>query len=155
MKTKVLIFGLPGSGKTTFAKKLQLAMHDCCHINADAVRQAANDWDFSMQGRIQQAHRMHSLAEQSNSASIVCDFVCPYASIRDALFHDYIKVFMNTIESSRYSDTNNVFEHPMCTDYEITNFNQIDGLIEILVAKQIKPCYNTNVKQQTPGSFNG
>ena len=40
---KVLVFGLPGSGKTTFARQLAVNM---AYFNADDVRKMFNDWDF-------------------------------------------------------------------------------------------------------------
>ena len=43
---KILIMGLPGSGKTTLAEKLQPLL-DAAWFNADMVRKLANDWDFS------------------------------------------------------------------------------------------------------------
>ena len=49
--------GLPGSGKTTLAKKL-IPLLDAVWLNADEVRKEANDWDFSPDGRIRQANRM-------------------------------------------------------------------------------------------------
>ena len=47
--------GLPGSGKTTFAKEL-IKFIDAVWLNADKVRKEANDWDFSTKGRERQAH---------------------------------------------------------------------------------------------------
>jgi len=47
---KVLIFGLPGSGKTTLAKPFAELIGGV-HINADNVRSHYNDWDFTPTGR--------------------------------------------------------------------------------------------------------
>jgi hypothetical protein len=45
---------------------------------------------------------------------------------------DYdITVWMNTIESGRFEDTNKIFEQPEQVDYEITNFNY-DNIIKEL-----------------------
>ena len=48
---KILIFGLPGSGKTTFAKQLTTDT-DILHFNADEIRGMFKDWDFSQSGRL-------------------------------------------------------------------------------------------------------
>jgi predicted NACHT family NTPase len=45
---KILIFGLPGSGKTTFAKKL-VENKKIPHFNADDIRKLFEDWDFTEQ----------------------------------------------------------------------------------------------------------
>ena len=50
MKKKILIMGLPGSGKSYLAGLLA-PMIDAVWLNADRVRQEANDWDFSPEGR--------------------------------------------------------------------------------------------------------
>jgi adenylate kinase family enzyme len=47
---KILIFGLPGSGKTTFAKKL-VENKKIPHFNADDIRKLFEDWDFTENGR--------------------------------------------------------------------------------------------------------
>ena len=57
----ILIMGLPGAGKTTLAEKLALLVN-AKRLNADEVRKAANDWDFSEEGRKRQARRMADLA---------------------------------------------------------------------------------------------
>ena len=58
---KVLIMGLPGSGKTTLAADLQCLLsrdYKSYWLNADVVRKQFNDWDFSESGRDRQAKRM-------------------------------------------------------------------------------------------------
>ena len=57
---KILVFGLPGAGKTTFAKRL-IEGTNFAYFNADEVRGMFNDWDFSKEGRRRQAYRMLSL----------------------------------------------------------------------------------------------
>ena len=42
--------GLPGAGKTTLAEQLAPKLN-AKRLNADEVRKAADDWDFSEEGR--------------------------------------------------------------------------------------------------------
>lgn len=120
---KVLIMGLPGSGKTTLANDLQYLLNNnykCHWLNADKVREQFNDWDFTQSGRERQAKRMKDLAElhgQYNDV-VLCDFVCPLQITRDQFDPDYI-IFVNTINESRYENTNKIFETPSKFDCEV------------------------------------
>ena len=115
---KILVFGLPGSGKTTFAKQLTQDT-DIPHFNADEIRGLFKDWDFTERGRLRQAIRMEDLCQIAGKTSVV-DFVCPFNLYRKN--YD-LTVWMNTIESGRYEDTNKIFEKPNQVNYEITNYN--------------------------------
>jgi adenylylsulfate kinase len=120
----ILIFGLPGSGKSTFANKL-IGDKKIAYFNADEVRKMFNDWDFTEAGRIRQAQRMIGLTAYAQGHCVV-DFVCPYDSWRD----DYdIKIWMNTIKEGRFEDTNKMFEKPIKIDYEIKDYNY-EGIID-------------------------
>ena len=125
---KILIFGLPGSGKTTFAKKL-IKDKDLAYFNADEIRTIFNDWDFSEQGRIRQFDRMLSLCDIAKKNSIV-DFVCPYDRYRDKFD---ITIWLNTIKKSRFDNTNKIFENPKKFNYEITNYDYEDIINEIQI----------------------
>jgi predicted kinase len=80
---KILIFGLPGSGKTTLAKPFAELLGGV-HINADEVRERYNDWDFTPEGRMRQAQRMRHLSDGVVMAGkiAITDFVCPTTRIR-------------------------------------------------------------------------
>ena len=82
---KILIFGLPGSGKTTLATPLARQL-GAVHINADEVRTKYDDWDFSLEGRMRQANRMKHLSDGVVMAGkiAVTDFVCPTEAARKA-----------------------------------------------------------------------
>ena len=57
----ILVMGLPGAGKTTLADEMAPLLN-AKRLNADEVRKAANDWDFSEEGRVRQAKRMAEFA---------------------------------------------------------------------------------------------
>ena len=121
---KILIFGLPGSGKTYLATKLMdhFGKERAEWLNADAIREECGDWDFSIQGRERQLQRMRILAQQSvdRGKIAVCDFICPLNEYRELFDADY-SIWMNTIEAGRYEDTNQLFEKPCAfVDYVVT-----------------------------------
>jgi len=113
---KILVMGLSGSGKTTLADRLNKYL-GYTRINADAVRTLCNDWDFSNEGRIRQAKRLKELAEQQENS--ITDFIAPTKEIRDIFDADII-IWMDTVSSSLYQDTDKVFEIPTTHDYRVT-----------------------------------
>ena len=138
---KILICGLPGSGKTWLAERLVSNIDDCAWFNADIVRKKENDWDFSPEGRSRQANRMKNLADSESSKGriSICDFVAPTKEIRDSFNPDYL-IWLDTVKEGRvvsekkdelsdakelpfdidtlekskeFQDTNNVFDPPL------------------------------------------
>jgi adenylylsulfate kinase len=120
---KILIMGLPGSGKTTLAHSLKQVLEDnglnVIHFNADAVRKEHNDWDFSEDGRLRQAQRMRILGNNCRTQYAICDFVAPTEVTRD-LFEPEIIIWMDTINESIYDDTNKLFQIPTKYDIQVT-----------------------------------
>lgn len=109
--------GLPGSGKTTLAEALmRLLAPDAVHLNADAIRQVNNDWDFTPAGRLRQAQRMRTLADGVIRPYAIADFVAPLDEMRRIYQADYT-VWVDTISAGRFEDTNQVFTPP--ADYNI------------------------------------
>ena len=80
---KILIMGLPGSGKTYLAQRLQPLLK-AAWFNADTLREMASDSDFSKEGRIRQSLRMRAFAdfESKQGRIVICDFICPTAETR-------------------------------------------------------------------------
>jgi hypothetical protein len=141
MKQRILIMGLPGSGKTYLAEALKkyLEIHastadfgemlpitgfnaQVTWFNADDVRRKYNDWDFSKEGRIRQSLRMLEFALASNTDYVICDFVAPLIEMRNNFKADWT-IWMDTIDEGRFEDTNKAFTPPEVYDFRITEKN--------------------------------
>lgn len=123
---KILIMGLPGSGKTTLAEQLVTRLKEegktVTWLNADKIREEFNDWDFSESGRIRQGIRMSDLADSSTTDFVILDFVAPLPEVREKVNADYL-IWMDTIDVSRFEDTNKVFIPPINYDFRVGVFD--------------------------------
>lgn len=139
--------GLPGAGKTYFAERLKKYLEDYSNVsnmpteamthlemaptywnakvdwfNADDIRRKYNDWDFSNEGRIRQSLRMLEFALKCTGDFVICDFVAPLPEMRHNFKADWT-IWIDTIDKSKYEDTNKVFVAPDVYDFRITEQN--------------------------------
>jgi energy-coupling factor transporter ATP-binding protein EcfA2 len=146
---RILIMGLPGSGKTTLANSLQTILEEAgktvTWYNADDVRRKFDDWDFSEAGRIRQSKRMYDLAtEHCTTDYALCDFVAPLVEMRNNFKADWT-IWVDTIRESRYADTNKVFVEPEVYDFRITEQNSefwADFIAMHMIENRRRPTFN-------------
>jgi DNA polymerase III delta prime subunit len=139
---RILIMGLPGSGKTTLAGALKRYLEEHgeisysralnehignlgCEVtwfNADDIRRKYNDWDFSNDGRIRQSIRMFQFSMEAGGDYVICDFVAPLVEMRNNFKADWT-IWVDTIKEGRYADTNAAFIEPDVYDFRVTEQN--------------------------------
>lgn len=123
MTQRILVMGLPGAGKTRLAHEVACCLVDLnksvAWYNADAIREKYDDWDFSSTGRLRQAERMRQLADEANVEYAICDFVAPLPEMRN-IFQAHWLVWVDTITTSRFGDTNAVFIPPTHYDLRVS-----------------------------------
>jgi adenylylsulfate kinase len=113
-------------------------------INADAVREEYDDWDFSPEGRMRQAQRMKYLADGIIKAGKICvaDFVCPTEQARAEFAADFT-VWMDTIAEGRFADTNAMFQKPEHIDYHVSEwFNDTHLVLMEVIKKYMERGYH-------------
>lgn len=133
---RILIFGLPGSGKTTIADKLKNILDNnnftIDRINGDLVRTFTGNNDYSFSGRMKQSADIIEISYKSQADIVISDFIAPY-DITRYCFKPDIAIWMNTINTGRYEDTNKIFEYPTIDCLHIENFNYdsiLNGIVQ-------------------------
>ena len=119
MKRKILVCGLPGSGKTTLAKVLA-PMLGAVLFDGDGVRKLTQNWDFSEDARLDQTARMSWLCDQVIIAghTAIAAFICPTGNTRHVFDADFT-VFCDRIIACPYPDTNALWVSPSHADYTV------------------------------------
>lgn len=121
MQRKILIMGLPGSGKTTLSAALAPLLNAVV-FNADAVRaNLSRDLGFSHEDRVEHARRMGWMCDRVIEAggTVIADFICPTPETR-AAFGDAFVIWVDRIETGRFEDTNRMFVAPERFDLRVT-----------------------------------
>jgi adenylylsulfate kinase len=160
---RILIMGLPGSGKTYFAERLKQYLESHLNpinehslrpiadarvtvawLNADDVRKKYNDWDFSTEGRVRQSLRMRDLADDANTDYCIVDFVAPLVEMRNNFKADWT-IWIDTIDRGRFEDTNRAFVPPEVYDFRITEQNAekwVEFVGEHIVENRRRPTFD-------------
>jgi len=132
----ILIFGLPGSGKTALAKEL-LKRTPAIHLNADDVRaDLSSDLGFSAEDRIEQARRMGAMARLISSQGhvVIVDFINPTEETRAAFGKADFSVWVNRIDYGRFEDTNSLWEVPEKFDIQILSNMDLDTEVTVVMS---------------------
>lgn len=79
----IVLFGQPGSGKTTLAKRFP----SCKNIDGDELRELFANKDYSKEGRIRNLNRASDIAHylHRHGNDIILSLVYPYKECRDYL----------------------------------------------------------------------
>jgi adenylylsulfate kinase len=164
MSQRILIMGLPGAGKTTLAGALKRYLEEhgemsntqmeslpiggfnarVTWFNADDIRRKYNDWDFSNEGRIRQSIRMFQFSMEAGGEYVICDFVAPLVEMRNNFKADWT-IWMDTIESGRFEDTNKAFIPPEQYDFRITEQDAekwAEFIGDHIVSNRRRPIFN-------------
>jgi adenylylsulfate kinase len=164
MTQRILIMGLPGSGKTTLADALKKYLEEHGEIsyarvlqehigdltaqvtwfNADDIRRKYNDWDFSNDGRIRQSIRMFQFSMEAGGDYVICDFVAPLVEMRNNFKADWT-IWVDTIREGRYADTNAAFVEPEQYDFRVTEQNAekwAEFIGEHIIEKRRRPRFD-------------
>ena len=123
MNRKILIMGLPGTGKTTLARALAARLN-AAHYNADEVRSSISvDFGFSEAYRVEHARRMGWLCDQVIKAGCfaVADFICPTRETRKASVEngEPFIVWADRVQTRPFKDTNRLFSPPERFDIRV------------------------------------
>ena len=136
---KVLVCGLSGAGKTWLTREI-VAILDCTWLNNDEIREGPHSYiGWSEQDRVEHAHKVGQWANilMNDGRHCLIDMIAPTEDCRKALDPDFT-VFIDSVSSSVYLDTDLLWEPPTDPDYVVKSQNA--KLWAGLIAQKLDTC---------------
>lgn len=131
----IQVIGLPGAGKTTFAKELADRIN-AIHLNADEVRSDLNkDLGFTDADRIEQARRMGALSRllAKQGHHVVVDFINPTAETREAFGEPDKVVWMNRKPVRDFPNTTAIWQMPLKVDLTFDDLIEYTDAVRVAI----------------------
>jgi len=121
---RILIMGLPGSGKSELATELRRLIEEkeisVERLDGEKACIAFDDYDFSEAGFLNQAVRLSTGAHHTFSDIVIVDFIAPTLASQ-IIFYPKLLIWMDTIQSSRHPDTDDLFTPPTNYHFRVTD----------------------------------
>lgn len=121
-KFRILVMGLPGSGRDIVSKKLNDIIDNSYLLKSRHIRENLKDVDFSYDGRLRQTYRLLSMARERKEDCVIIDMVCPLPEMREILNPDLI-IWVDDINSSTNKELNEVFVPPKYYDVKFSEIS--------------------------------
>ena len=129
---KILVMGLPGSGKTTLAKLLAEKLN-AVWLNADVIEKKIMIGTFRKKeeiGKLKECLLFLKNMLQREKELLLILFVRLKKTRK--YFNADFTIWMDTIEKGRFEDTNQMFQKPKKYDFKVTNKDAINVSKEIV-----------------------
>lgn len=135
---RILVMGLPGSYKSSIAKKLSDRFENSNLIVSNEQRVIAKDLDYSVDGQMRHCYRILNLIRQSKSPVTVLDMVCPLPKMRQILNCDIV-VWVSDKKQSIYKELDEIYVPPIFYDIECHDDSDetIDKIIGRIMSKKV------------------
>jgi hypothetical protein len=135
---RILVMGMPGSCKSSIAKKLSEKFESSNLIISNQERILAKDVDYTVDGQMRHCYRMLNLARQSKAKATVIDMACPLPKMRQILNADIV-VWVSDKTECEYEELNQIYIPPIYYDIECTDDNNetIDKIIKRIFSKKL------------------
>lgn len=137
-KFRVLVMGLPGSGRIQVAQQLAQAIPNSELLRSIDVRTKEKDIDYTTDGRLRHAYRMLDFARKSRADCVILDMVCPLPAMRDILNPDII-VWVNDQKEFIVEELAESFIPPKLYDLKYNKITEetVSEIIEKINSKRI------------------
>lgn len=102
-KFRILIMGLPGSGRSSVARKLSEIIPNSELLISKEIRVTEKDIDYSVDGKMRNMYRVLDMARESQKDTVIIDMLCPLQDMREILCADII-VWMDRKDTINISE---------------------------------------------------
>lgn len=135
---RVLIMGLPGTGKDRLAKKVQKLVPNSVVLHSSKIRVKEKDVDYTVDGQMRHAYRMLEYCRLQKKENVIIDMCCPLPEMRELLNPDII-IWMDDKSATQEKEVRDMFIPPVHYDarFRKAGKDEIEEVVERTLSKRI------------------